>query len=204
MVQKVVNKSAKSPARPRRSQPNRDRILAAARRVFAAQGYDRATVRLVAAEAGTAPSMVIRYYGSKNELFAAAVKFDLRLPDLTGVPRGEIGARLTRHFLARWEEAPSGGELGALLRAAISTDAARERLIEIFQRQLQVAVAAISGTDGMDSRAALIASQLLGLGLTRYVLALPACVSMDHDLIIAHVGATVQDYLTKSISAADR
>ncbi|WP_258052461.1 TetR/AcrR family transcriptional regulator [Mesorhizobium sp. INR15] len=200
MVQKVVNKSAKSPARPRRSQPNRDRILAAARRVFAAQGYDRATVRLVAAEAGTAPSMVIRYYGSKNELFAAAVQFDLRLPDLTGVPRGEIGACLTRHFLTRWEEAPSGGELGALVRAAISTDAARERLIEIFQRQLQVSIAAISGPEGADRRAALISSQFLGIALARYVLALPACVAMDHDLIIAHVGATVQAYLTKSIS----
>jgi hypothetical protein len=110
---------------------------------------------------------------------------------------------LTRHFLARWEEAPSGGGLGALLRAAISTDATRERLIEIFQRQLQVAIAAMSGTDGADRRAALIASQFLGLGLTRYVLAPPACVAMEHEVIIAHVGATVQTCLTKRFATVD-
>jgi AcrR family transcriptional regulator len=183
---------------PLRSQPNRDRILAAARRVFAAEGYDRATVRRVAAEAGTAPSMVIRYFGSKDALFASAVQFDLRLPDLSVVPRNEIGAQLVRHFLARWEEAPSGGELGALLRAAVSADAARERVIDIFQHQLQVAVAAISGAEAAEHRAALIAAQLLGLALTRYILALPASVALTRELIVAQIGATIQTYLASS------
>jgi AcrR family transcriptional regulator len=185
--------------RPRRSQPNRDRILAAARRVFAAEGYDRATVRRVAAEAGTAPSMVIRYFGSKDALFASAVRFDLRLPDLSVVPRDQIGAQLVRHFLARWEEAPSGGELGALLRAAVSTEVARERVIDIFQHQLQVAVVAISGAEAAEHRAALIAAQLLGLALTRYILALPASVALTHELIVARIGKTIQTYFAPSL-----
>ncbi|WP_208604660.1 TetR family transcriptional regulator [Mesorhizobium qingshengii] len=201
MVQNLVNKSARSQAqRPLRSQPNRDRILAAARHVFAIHGYDRATIRLVAAEARTAPSMVIRYFGSKDGLFAVAVQFELRLPDLTRLPKDDLGAHLTRHFLTRWEQAPSGGELGALLRAAVSSEEARQRLIEIFQGQLQVAVAAISSPEDADRRAALIASQFLGLALTRYVLALPACVAMEHEVIIANVGATVQAYLTRGLS----
>jgi AcrR family transcriptional regulator len=186
-------------SRPRRSQPNRDRILAAARRVFAAEGYDRATVRRVAAEAGTAPSMVIRYFGSKDALFASAVRFDLRLPDLSVVPRDQIGAQLVRHFLARWEEAPSGGELGALLRAAVSTEVARGRVIDIFQHQLQVAVVAISGAEAAEHRAALIAAQLLGLALTRYILALPACVALTRELIVARIGKTIQTYLASSL-----
>jgi AcrR family transcriptional regulator len=198
LVQSKVGRTRSD--RPLRSQPNRDRILDAARSVFGAEGYERATVRRVAARAGTAPSMVIRYFGSKKGLFAAAVQFDLRLPDLADLPRDDLGRNLTRHFLARWEEAPSGGELGALLRAAVSNEAARDRLIWIFEDQLLHAVAAIGGPRHADRRAALIASQFLGLALTRYVLGLPACAALERDLIVEQVGATVQAYLTADIT----
>jgi AcrR family transcriptional regulator len=170
--------------------------MAAARQIFATHGYERATVRLVAALAGTAPSLVIRYFGSKDGLFAAAVTFDLRLPDMAAVPRAELGKRLTRHFLLRWEEQASGGELGALLRAAVSASPARDRMIEIFQHQLQASVADLCSGDRPEDRAALIASQFLGLALTRYVLALPAAAGLAGDTIIENVGVTIQHYLT--------
>src|SRR5213592_3788115 len=100
--------------RPRRSDATRAAILDAARERFAKDGYERATIRAIAADAGIDPAMVMRYYGSKEKLFAAAAEFDLRLPDLAAVPRGTVGSVLVGHFLDRWE---SDDSLQALLRA---------------------------------------------------------------------------------------
>src|ERR671917_219946 len=77
-----------------RSLPAREAILGAARARFAADGYDRATVRAIAADAGIDPSMVMRYFGSKRQLFALTAEFDLRLPDLP--PPRPVGRFLAR------------------------------------------------------------------------------------------------------------
>jgi AcrR family transcriptional regulator len=185
--------------RPLRSQATRDRILAAARRAFAAEGYERTTVRAVAADAQSNPSLVIRYYGSKAGLFAAAAKFDLRLPDLSEVPRESLGQRLVAHFLKRWEHDPSGNELVVLLRASVSHEAARARMMEIFETQLTKAVAQVCGAETAPVRAALIASQMLGIALVRYVLKLPAPRALDESVIIDQVGRTIQSYLVNAL-----
>lgn len=182
-------------AKPLRSQPTRDRILKAARRVFAAEGYERATIRAVAVEAKIHASMVMRYYRSKENLFAAASDFDLRLPSLAGIERSIIGRRLVGHFLERWEGPDSNGELQSLLRAASSHDGARAALTEIFERQLMPAVESIDGVADADRRAALVAAQILGLAYARYVIRLPAVVSLDRSVIVEAVGGCVQTYL---------
>ena len=112
-------------ARPRRSDATRSAILAAARERFAADGYDRATIRAIAAAARIDPSMVMRYYGSKEGLFAAAAEFELGLPDFGEVPREEVGARAAAYFLERWEDDDS---LQALLRVGVTNEAAAARL----------------------------------------------------------------------------
>jgi AcrR family transcriptional regulator len=87
-----------------------------------ASGYQAATIRSIAAVAGIDAALVMRYYGNKEGLFAAAAEFDLRLPDLRALPGRQVGAELVGHFLDRWE----GDEtLMALLRAAVTTEAAR-------------------------------------------------------------------------------
>ena len=77
-------------------------ILAAARERFAADGYERTTIRAVAADVAIDPSMVMRYFGNKEGLFAAAADFDLQLPDLSGTPVEGIGSALVAHFLDRF------------------------------------------------------------------------------------------------------
>src|SRR5919108_810676 len=116
-----------------RSLPAREAILAAARARFAADGYDRATVRAIAADAGIDPSMVMRYFGSKKQLFALTAEFDLRLPDLAAAPRDQVGRVLATHLLHRWE-ADDG--LQILLRTATTDDDAAERMRAIFAGQL--------------------------------------------------------------------
>ncbi|GGS02137.1 TetR family transcriptional regulator [Micromonospora fulviviridis] len=180
--------------RARRSDATRAAILRAARERFAADGYERATIRAIAADARIDPSMVMRYYGSKEGLFAAAAEFDLRLPDLGAVPPDRLGETLVRHFLRRWE----GDEtLAALLRAASTNPGAAERMRRLFADQLAAAVAGF-GTDPANTarRAGLVASQILGLAFTRYIVRLPPVVEMAPDELVAWVAPTLQRYLT--------
>jgi len=178
----------------RRSDATKSAILAAAREQFAAVGYQAATIRVIAAAAEIDPAMVMRYFGNKEKLFAAAAEFDLRLPDLSEVPRKDVGAALVAHFLNRWEDDET---LMALLRTAVTNEAAAGRLQEIFATQMAPLVAKLCGEPRAAAamRAGLIASQILGLALCRYVLKLPPVVGLKHAEIVSRVGATVQAYL---------
>ncbi|MGW2743850.1 TetR/AcrR family transcriptional regulator [Streptomyces sp. NPDC001450] len=178
----------------RRSDATRTAILTAARERFAADGYERATIRAIAKDAHIDPSMVMRYFGSKDGLFAAAVALDLRLPDLTRVPRDEAGRALVTHFLDLWEE---NEELTAVLRVGATNQAGAERMQGIFRDQLlPVARQVCPDPEQVPTRAALCASQLLGLALTRYVLRLPPTVALRPEEIVAWLAPTVQRYLT--------
>ncbi|HEX7745423.1 MAG TPA: TetR family transcriptional regulator [Micromonosporaceae bacterium] len=187
------------PASPRRSDRTRAAILRAARERFAADGYERATIRAIAQDAKIDPSMVMRYYGSKQQLFAAAAEFDLRLPDLTAMPPDQVGAVLVGHFLDRWE----GDEtMTALLRAGVTNPDAAERMRGIFADQLGPVAAALlaaapTGGTGLSAaaRAGLVASQILGLALTRYVLRLPPVATLGREDLITWIAPTVQRYL---------
>ena len=180
-----------SEERPRRSDGTRAAILRAAKERFAADGYERATIRAIAADAAIDPSMVMRYYGNKEGLFAAAAEFDLRLPELTGVPRAELATVLVGHFLDRWE----GDEtLMALLRVGATNPAAAERMQQIFAAQLGPLAARLA-PDQPHTRVGLVSSQLLGLALCRYVLELPPVVAMDRAEVIAWLAPTVHRYL---------
>lgn len=168
-------------------------ILLAARERFAADGYDRATIRAIASDARIDPAMVIRYFGTKEKLFAAAAEFELRLPALDGVPRDRIGERLVEHFVQRWEGDES---LLALLRAAVTHDIAAERMRDIFATQVGTLVARlVDDPSSAPVRAGLISSQILGLALCRYALRLPPVADLTADQVVAWLGPTVQRYL---------
>jgi len=179
---------------PRRSDATKAAILAAAREQFAASGYQAATIRAIAAAAAIDPAMVMRYFGNKEALFAAAAEFDLRLPDVGHLPRSAVGQALVGHFLDRWE----GDEaLMALLRSAVSNEPAAERMRTIFASQLGPLVFRLRGGSraAAATSAGLIATQILGLALCRFVLKLPPVVGLRRAQIVEQVGATVQRYL---------
>lgn len=169
-------------------------ILAAARERFAADGYERATIRAIAADARIDPSMVMRYFGTKEQLFADAADFDLELPDLTQVPRDQLGITVAAHFLDRWERDEA---LIILLRVGVTNAVVAERMRTIFAAQLGPIVAGTT-PDPRDAavRAGLVASQVLGMALCRYVLAFPPLVNMERQAVIDRIGPTLQRYLT--------
>lgn len=187
-------------SKPRGSTPKairtRQAIEDAARFLFAANGFDRTTVRDIGARAGIDPAMVIRYFGSKDALFTAVAMPDLHLPDLSGVAAESIGETLVRHFLAQWEGEEGGGGMPVLLRSAASNEDAASRLREIFLTQVFPAIAAAGPPETAPQRAGLVASQLLGLALTRYVVKVPPVVALPLETIVKEVGATIQRYAT--------
>ncbi|MFC9114430.1 MULTISPECIES: TetR family transcriptional regulator [Streptomyces] len=183
------------PATPaRRSDVTRRAILDAARERFAADGYERATIRAIAQHAKIDPSMVMRYYGNKEGLFAAAVAIDLRLPDPASFPREEAGRVLVTHFLDTWEQ---NEVLTALLRVGVTNEAGAGRMRGIFSDQLlPLALRVCPDPEQAPARAALVSSQLLGLALTRYVLRFPPAAELHPEEITAWLAPTVQHYLT--------
>ncbi|MFD0732098.1 TetR/AcrR family transcriptional regulator [Planotetraspora mira] len=177
----------------RSSEDTKASILAAARERFAADGYDRTTIRAVAADAAIDPAMVMRYFGNKEKLFAAAADFDLQLPDLADVPRDRIGATLAAHFAERWE---ADEALMVLLRTGVTNEEVAGRMRAIFAGQLGPLAATLSGDPATAARrAGLVATQILGMALCRYVLRLPPVVEMTREEITAWLGPTLQRYL---------
>ncbi|WP_034091374.1 TetR/AcrR family transcriptional regulator [Streptacidiphilus albus] len=180
----------------RRSDATRAAILEAARRRFAAEGFAKATIRAIAADAEIDPSMVMRYYGSKDGLFAAAVDIDLRLPDLGAADPETLGEVLLQHFLDLWEHPANGGTLLTLLRSAVTDEATAVRFRRVFGEQVAPAVLRFAEPADAERRAGLVASQLLGLALCRHVLRLPPVVAMSQAQLVADVGPVIQRYLS--------
>ncbi|WP_439624545.1 TetR/AcrR family transcriptional regulator [Shinella sp.] len=183
-------------SRPQKSKSDRTRetILEAARILFAEKGYDGTTVRDIATAANIDPAMVIRYFGGKETLFARAADIDLRLPDLSNLPAPSMGEALVRHFLSVWEGDGGGSALPIALRSAAVNELAAERLREIFATQVAPAIARIAGPD-TPAVAGLVATQILGLAFTRYVLKLPPVVALPCERLVTDVGRAIQGYI---------
>jgi AcrR family transcriptional regulator len=179
------------PAKARDGEVTRSTILATARTQFGNQGFERTTIRSVASEAGVDPALVMHYFGSKAELFAAASRFDITFPDLSGVAPDRVADVLLPMFIAVW--GPQGPFL-PLLRAAATNRTAADALLEVFVDQVAPALAAVV-PDRAAERAALVGSQLLGLAVARYILCIPPLAGMDDAQLIEWLRPVLAHYL---------
>ena len=175
-------------------------VLAAAREAFGMQGYGATSVRAVARTAGVDPSLVLHFFGSKDGLFAAAIELPVDPVELVaGLLAGDVddlGERVVRTFLAVWDASPGQGPMLAMLRSAVSHEDAAEMLRELLLRVILRPLAVGAGGSNPDLRAALLASQLVGLAITRYVLRLEPVTSASADELAPLLGPTLQRYLT--------
>ncbi len=179
-------------------------ILGAARQGFASSGYDRTTIRSVAAEAGVDPALVMHYFGNKRRLFVDAMELPvdpgLVIPELLGDLDEEAGTRVVRFFLALIDDPESRGPLLGLLRAGISSDELMPRLHEFIESVVVDTVAPRLGADGR-LRANLVGSQLLGILLARGVVGVEPLASTDAETLVAAYAPTIQRYLTGELSS---
>ena len=187
----MLNTLIGMPANARDGEATRSTILATARSQFGNHGFERTTIRSIASAVGVDPALVMHYFGSKAELFAAASRFDVTFPDLSGVAPHRVADVLLPMFVAVW--GPEGPFL-PLLRAAATNRAAADALLEVFVDRVAPALAAVV-PDRAAERAALVGSQLLGLAVARYILCIPALTAMDNASLIEWLRPVITHYL---------
>lgn len=181
----------------------REEIAGAARRLFAERGYDRASVRAIAAEAGVDPALVGHFFGSKERLFLAVVALPFRTEDvvarLTAGDPGSAGERLAEFVLGILEDPAGRARITAMVRAAASEPRAAEALRHIITRQVLGPVARALGAEDAELRASLAGSQVVGLVMARYVVGVEPLASRPPDEVAAAIGPTLQRYLMGSL-----
>lgn len=179
----------------RKSDRTRASIMDAARAMFAEHGYAGTSVRAIAERASIDPSMIIRYFGGKDGLFSLVSKVELGLPEIDPASTEPISEMLVRHFLDLWEGSGKDMGLAILLRAAATNEAAAERIRVIFREQVLPAAARLGDPATAEIRAGMVVSQLFGLALCRYILAIPPVAAMSREDIVKFIAPVVELHL---------
>src|ERR671926_1887792 len=178
----------------------REAILAAARRLFAERGYVGTSMRAIATEAGVDAALIVHFFGSKAGLLGEAIEWPFDPEEEMGriVARGRrrMGEELARLVVRTWDREGDRNAIMTLLRAATVEPVAAELMREFMQRRLFPPLLGALGSPDPELRASLVASQLLGLGIARYVLRLQPLADMTEDEIVRWVAPTLQRYLT--------
>ncbi|MGO8962952.1 TetR/AcrR family transcriptional regulator [Mycobacterium sp.] len=196
----ATNAGRKRRGRPAGSSNTRDRILASARELFARNGISNTSIRAVAAAASVDSALVHHYFGTKEQLFAAAVQIPIDPMDVIGplreVPVEELGYRLPSMLLPLWDS-----EIGASFIAALRSILAGAE-VNLFRTFIQDIIAVEVGTR-VDNppgsgivRVQFVASQLVGVIMARYILKLEPFASLPAQQIADTIGPNLQRYLT--------
>ncbi len=174
----------------------REAIIDAARRQFAEQGFDGATMRAIAREAGVDPALVSYYFGSKSGLFVESLRLPVNPADaidaVLAEGTGDLGRRLVTRFLQVWDTPATGEPVISVLRSAASRP---EIMREFLERRIVPRFAGALGGADAELRATAVASQMLGLAFLRYVLRVEPLASATQDEVVALIAPTVQRYV---------
>jgi AcrR family transcriptional regulator len=202
----VVTKT-KPPVQARRGRrpganTTRKEILDAARARFASDGFAATTIRRIASDAGVNPSLVMQFFTSKEELFAAVMSISPKSLERFSIvfdgPDEHLGERVVRAHLEVWEGAPEDSEpLMAMLRGAIGNEQAGSQLREFIQARLLDAMGA-KGGNAPDAalRAGLASSMLVGIVVGRRLVGVPILAEADTETLVAMVAPAIQSVLT--------
>lgn len=183
----------------------RDAILGSARAQFAEHGFDRATIRGIATAAGVDAALVHHFFGTKDELFAAALElpFDAAvMPDLLAGDADGVGERVVRHYLGVWVDPVTGPHLQAVFRSVASRPEALDTVRRFVVERVLEPVAASLGRDRPALRAELLGAQLVGVAFARYVVGLPHLQDLGLEELVALVAPSAQRYLTEDLPGA--
>ncbi len=199
--------TATRPERRRGRRPGgadtRAQLLAAARAEFAERGYEGATVRRIAERAGVDPAMVNHWFGGKDALFTASLDIPVApaqiLAEVIPGDPEQLGERIIERFLTVWDTT-GGGPLAALIQSVAGHEDAAKMLREFVKNVLVGPIVGAVAPDRQELRGALLGSQLIGLGMMRYLLKLEPLASAEHAVVVAAIAPTVQRYLTGDLS----
>jgi AcrR family transcriptional regulator len=183
---------------------SREAILDAARTAFGERGYNDASVRDIACRAGVDAALVHHFYGTKEQLFVAAMRLPVdpaaSIPALLEGGVVGLGERLVGFFLSAAEAGGEQNALLALLRSAASHERSAAMVREFVTKAVLGPLATSLDMPDPDLRATLVGSQLIGLAMIRYVVGVEPLASADREKIVAAVAPTIQRYLTGDLS----
>jgi AcrR family transcriptional regulator len=191
------------------SPDTREMILAAARTAFAERGFDAATVRQIATAAGVDPALVHHYFGTKEQLFLATVQVPINpqdfIPAVVAGGKDNLGENLVRTFLYVWDS-PAGTAGAALLRSGMSSEWSARLLREFLVTQILRRVIRHLDIDPAEAplRTSLVASQIAGLAVMRYIIKLEPLASVPPEVLVKTVGPTIQQYATGPLIRQDQ
>ncbi|HEX6872511.1 MAG TPA: TetR family transcriptional regulator [Micromonosporaceae bacterium] len=189
------------------NQDTREAILAAARSAFAERGYDAASIRHIATAANVDPALVHHYFGTKDQLFLAALDAPIDparlVPQAIAGSQDGVGERLIRMLLSVWDSA-AGGPAAALLRSAVGNETMARMMREFVVNRILKRVAKDLDLDPVEGpvRANLVATQIGGLVMIRYILKIEPLASAPAEQVVALIGPTVQRYLFDPLPTA--
>ncbi|TDD04534.1 TetR family transcriptional regulator [Nonomuraea deserti] len=187
------------PGRRPGSADTRGEILAAARKVFAEKGFDKATVRGIAREAKVDPALVHHYFDTKEGMFAAAMQLpitpEIVVPVLVAGPREELGERLVRMILEVTAKPETREPMVALIRSAMTNERAVVMFREFISNALLFQVADRLRVPHLRIEAAF--AQMFGVIMGRYVIKLEPLASAGHDELVELLAPTIQRYFTE-------
>ncbi len=176
----------------------RGEILAAARAEFAESAYDRASIRAIAGRAGVDPALIHHYFGNKEQLFLEAMEIPFAPAEIAGEilsgSMDDVGERAVRTFFAVWGDPVRRAPVLAMLRSAMSNDAAAALLRQFAQRAILTRVVAGLDLPERELRVELVVSHLIGLALVRHVVKLEPLASLPDEDVVALVGPVIQRY----------
>jgi AcrR family transcriptional regulator len=183
----------------------KEAIARAARRQFATRGYDRATLRGIAADAGVDVALISHFFGSKQRLFVTVmgIPFSPRevLPEIVGAGIDGAGERLARFILSLLEDPDGRARITGIVRAAASEPEAAGAVRDLITRELIGAFVEHLGVPDAELRATLVGSQVVGLVMARYVVGVEPLASLDPEGVVAAVAPTFQRYLEGPLGA---
>ncbi|WP_086694788.1 TetR family transcriptional regulator [Streptomyces recifensis] len=195
--------TARRRGRPPRAESGdtRDRILGAAREEFSERGYEKTSVRGIAKAAGVDSALVHHYFGTKEQVFEAAVSvaFAPALAAPAAIAEGpldSVGERLTRFVLGLWENPATRTPLLAIVRSAVNNDTAAAVFRRLISAQLLLRIAGRLDVPDAELRVELAAAQLVGTAMLRYVIKVEPLASADLERIVARLAPVVQGHLT--------
>ncbi|WP_373193235.1 TetR/AcrR family transcriptional regulator [Mycobacterium marinum] len=196
----TTNTGRRRPGRPIGTSNTREHILTCARELFALNGLDRTSVRSVAAAAGVDASLVHHYYGTKQQLFAAAIQIPIDptavLEQIVETPVDELGLKIPSVLLPLWDSELGTGLIATLraLMAGTESNLARSFLQEVVTSEVGSRVDSPTGTGRI--RAQFVASQLLGVVMARHIVKIEPFASLPADQVAQAIAPTLQRYLT--------
>ena len=199
--------SAKRSGRRPGPTTTREAIAEAARRQFAELGYDRATLRGIAGEAGVDAALVVQFYGSKDALFREVMALPPTVAEalaaLSEGPKATVGRRLAEVIVGMLENPRSRSIVLGRIRSASSHPDAADLVRETVNRDVGRLAAALTD-DEPELRAVLVGSQIVGLALARHIVRVEPLASLPAADVVDYIAPTFQHYLVGTLGAADR